>query len=580
MADQILESYFESFCDSQGLKFGNAENFEHFVNYCILSKYVPSIFDLGSLNVGKNGNYGIDGMAIIVNECIITSKKDIDSFIDRAGALKVELVFIQTKHSDSFDIGDFLKMTSAICDFCGKENRFITNPRLKDYFEIFQYIFKNLIKFTSRTCSAYYAYTGVKQDKKIDDVVSQQRSIIQSLDIFQSVDIEVSDSGALKKYYTQTENIIERTIDASYLTSLPLPKIEEVEEAFSGVISAKDLLAIITDEDSNMLRSLFSDNVRDFQGMNPVNSDIRSTLLNSSDRVLFPVLNNGITIVASDAQRARADVTLKNYQVVNGCQTCHVLYENREHIDGIFIPVKIISSKNNDAINKITKATNWQTKVNEEAFETTREFHKNLEQIFVIMQKKTGHSLYYERRSKQYWFNSKIKKYQIITMPVLLNCFMSMFLDMPHSTHQYYGTMLKEHRRNLFDDSHRLLPYYLSALLFNKVTSALYAKNMHPFHRDLKYIYLYCFKLLFWGGSPRAFNASNLDVHVESIINFLKDTARFEKCFDVITSEIDSASRSNDKGYTLARLKSFTNAMGARIIKSRGRLQQILPQLK
>lgn len=579
MSDQILESYFESFCDSQGLGKKSSENFEHFVDYCVLSKYIPSIFDLNNVNVGKNGNYGIDGMAIIVNECLITSKDDIDKFIEKTNSLKVELVFIQTKYSESFEFGDFLKMTSAICDFCGKENKFITNPKLKTYFDIFQYIFKNLIKFPSRSCSAYYAYTGVKQDKKIDDIINQQTDIIKKLNIFQSVEIEVSDANILKKYYTQTENIIERTIDASYLTSLPLPKIEEVEEAFSGVISAKDLITIITDEDENMLRSLFSDNVRDFQGMNPVNKDIRSTLLNGSDKILFPVLNNGITIVASDAQRARADVTLKNYQIVNGCQTCHVLYENRDNIEGIFIPVKIISSKNNDAINKITKATNWQTKVNEEAFETTRDFHKDLEQIFIIMQKDKGYNLYYERRSKQYWFNSKIKKYQIISMPIILNCFMSMFLDMPHSTHQYYGSMLKEHRKNLFDDSHRHLPYYLSAFLFNKITHMIYKKNLHISFRDLKYMYLYCFKLLFWSPSPQNFNSKSLDAHVESILKFIDKSQNFEKCFDLITSEISAANTQREKGYNLARLKSFTTTMNTRIVKARPKLRSILPKL-
>lgn len=363
------------------------------------------------------------------------------------------------------------------------------------------------------------------------------------------------------------------------MTSIPLPKLDEVTEVFSGVISATDLIDIITDEDKTLLKSLFSDNVRDFQGMNPVNKDIQDTLQDSHNKVLFPVLNNGITIVASQAKRVRTNITLTNYQVVNGCQTCHILFYNKDVLENVFVPVKIISSDSSETVNSITKATNWQTQVTEEAFETTRDFHKELEYIFLLLQKERGYNLYYERRSKQYAYRSKIKKYQIITMPILLYSFMSMFLDMPHSTQHYYGLMLKEHRKKIFDESHSLMAYYLSAFLFNKITWIIsQQKNIDL--RPIKYMYIYGFKVLLWGKSTPQLNSNIIDKQIKIILDFFDDIENIKKFFLIISKYIGQYCRKEKISYyRLSSLKNFTLVLGEALVKEREKNLHWLPQI-
>ncbi len=68
------------------------------------------------------------------------------------------------------------------------------------------------------------------------------------------------------------------------------------------------------------MRGLFYDNVRDFQGDNPVNKEIDDTL-KSDERDLFVLLNNGITIVAESLSKTGDIFTIEDYQIVNGCQT-------------------------------------------------------------------------------------------------------------------------------------------------------------------------------------------------------------------------------------------------------------------
>lgn len=576
MKDIILESYFSSFCESRGLK-KDSTDFEYFVNYSILSKYIP-IYDLSTVHVADNGNYGIDGIAIVVNDCLILSQKDIEHFLDKAASLRAEVIFIQSKRSDSFDSGEFLKFSSAIIDFL-TSSEMPTSPKIKDFRDIFNTILKNSIRFQEIKCNAYFAYTGIKQPSSADNIISQQEKIISELHIFEEVKFEITDSNILKKNYSQIENIIEKTIDATYLTSIPLPKLDEVTEVFSGVISATDLIKIITDEEKTLLKSLFSDNVRDFQGMNPVNKDIQNTLQNSHNKVLFPVLNNGITIVASQAKRVRTSITLTNYQIVNGCQTCHILFYNKDILENVFVPVKIISSDSSETVNSITKATNWQTQVTEEAFETTRDFHKELERVFLVLQKERGYNLYYERRSKQYAYHSKIKKYQIITMPILLYSFMSMFLDMPHSTQHYYGLMLKEHKKKIFDSSHSLMAYYLAAFLFNKITWIISQQKGIDL-RPLKYMYIYGFKILLWGNNLPQLNSTALDKQIKLALDFLDDIENIKKCFLVISKYIGQyCAKENINYYKLSSLKSFTMVLEKALIKEREEGLDWLPKL-
>lgn len=69
-----------------------------------------------------------------------------------------------------------------------------------------------------------------------------------------------------------------------------------MEQAFLGVMPARELMKLLADDDGQEIRkSVFEDNVRDFQGGDaPVNARIRETI-NGPHRQQFTVLNNGVT---------------------------------------------------------------------------------------------------------------------------------------------------------------------------------------------------------------------------------------------------------------------------------------------
>jgi hypothetical protein len=73
--------------------------------------------------------------------------------------------------------------------------------------------------------------------------------------------------------------------------------------------------------------------VRHFLGAeNSVNQSIAKTIDNQAARSRFPVLNNGVTVVSPDVVVQTNRLFIKNFQIVNGCQTSHVLFANRAHL--------------------------------------------------------------------------------------------------------------------------------------------------------------------------------------------------------------------------------------------------------
>jgi hypothetical protein len=73
---------------------------------------------------------------------------------------------------------------------------------------------------------------------------------------------------------------------------------------------------------------------------------------------------------------------LKDFQIVNGCQTSHVLFRNRALLQNVFVPIKIIVTADAEVTNLITKGTNRQTEVKVEAFESLNPFQKELEEFY------------------------------------------------------------------------------------------------------------------------------------------------------------------------------------------------------
>ena len=111
-----------------------------------------------------------------------------------------------------------------------------------------------------------------------------------------------------------------------------------------------------------MLTNTFEDNVRDFQGYNTVNKEIKETICNANDQNRFALLNNGITIIAKSIRVTGDTVELFDYQIVNGCQTSYVLYDNSSSINSeSYIVLKLVEVSDEIISDRVIFTTNRQT---------------------------------------------------------------------------------------------------------------------------------------------------------------------------------------------------------------------------
>ena len=98
--ESILENYLNDF--SELFNFKNEKQtkcFEHFVNYTAIPKLENTREAIEIVNVGGDSNPGIDGLAIVVNDHVVSTKEQVDYFLNALGRIEVEFYFTQAKTS-------------------------------------------------------------------------------------------------------------------------------------------------------------------------------------------------------------------------------------------------------------------------------------------------------------------------------------------------------------------------------------------------------------------------------------------------------------------------------------------------
>jgi hypothetical protein len=202
--------------------------------------------------------------------------------------------------------------------------------------------------------------------------------------------------------------------------------------------------------------------MRDFIADSDANAEIASTI-SSPRQAEFPLRNNGVTIVARKLQRTGNKFDLEDYQIVNGCQTSHVIYNERNALTSdVVVPVKIIVTDDDEVTSAVIRGSNVSNVFDKSQLWATEPFHKDVE-IFFEKGFEGDAKLYYERRRGQFGVDAKIEKVRIVTPKAVLKAFASMFLDRPHDVTKYYTLLEPEVGKTIFNPTHDLKIYYTAA---------------------------------------------------------------------------------------------------------------------
>jgi hypothetical protein len=471
MDNIILKGMLKDFVSKFELENNSTEiQFEKFLNYCLLNEDYYDSFEFDKVCTGEC--IGIDGIAIIIGGVIINDIDNADLFTK--GQFDVKFVFTQAKTSQKFNFGDFLKFVSTVKVYFGDNERAIP-PELKKAYEIKKLIYSKASKLRSLPIlHLVYGYTG-KFDLEATGLKSQIEQEIDEIRKipyhFSSVKWKVCDGEDIENLYREAQNEVQHKI--SFQRHIALPPINGVKSTYLGVIKCKDFVSLITKKDKDINKGVFLGNVRDFLGdKNQVNAEIEKTLESIDEKDRFAILNNGVTIVAKKVTPSGDTFELSQFQIVNGCQTSHVLFNNSNLLtEDMYLTVKLIETSDLDISGSIIATTNSQSQVTKEAFATIRPYHRRLEDFFKSL-RDSGYMYYYERRPHQYDELDNIKQKQIASAPVLIKSYISVVLEEPHKVHYYYGQLLYEYNSNetneLFSESDHPGLYFLSHHIVSK----------------------------------------------------------------------------------------------------------------
>lgn len=230
---------------------------------------------------------------------------------------------------------------------------------------------------------------------------------------------------------------------------------------------------------------------------------------------------------------------LSDFQIVNGCQTCNILYQCKEvpGIDRLKVSVKIIVSSNKEIRDKIIIANNSQTEVKQEQLISLLETQQQIEDYYNAQN--SYEKLYYERRSKQYKNGiTQVPAFKIVTIPNQIQSFVSMMMGKPDKVRGYYGSIVDEFDkagRKIFAVDTKPDLYYTSALTSYKMGEFFNNGIIPRKYKKVKFHILLAFRLMCEKFPIPQFNSNRVQTYCEHLCKILCNE---EDCRDGFTAAL------------------------------------------
>jgi len=447
----------------------SSEQFEIYSIYSVLNGGLGESIDPVEAHL-EGSEFGLDGLAILVQGRLVTNKVEAEEAIEDIRSPSIDFHFFQSKTGTSFDYGNMSKFFDSIAGFFDSSMKG-ESPQLDDLLDAKDFLYEHGIGRRNPGIHAYYVCTGnYDRPARLEKLISNTRTQWSDLNIFDPdrQKIEMVGARELQRLYRAAASSVESTID--FPRNVVLPAHGSVEEAYIGYLTADQLLNIISirgddGEISEINKSVFFDNIRDFDPDSKINKDISATLA-AGEGSDFVFRNNGITVVSKSIDRTGDKFRIEDYQIVNGCQTSNIVFNNRGNVNEVNIPFRLIGTKDDNFISSIIAGTNRQNSVREEQFWALRPFMKNFEEYCSSLDDE--HKIFFERRENQFR-GQKVEKARIVQPSTLMKVVAATILHQPNRSARDYRGISAEYQDRLFQDDHDVRLYYAACYLNYKL---------------------------------------------------------------------------------------------------------------
>ena len=439
--------------------------FELFACEQVLKDSELSVDELSLGVVGGGNDGGIDGVYAFVNEQLIADDSDIfetDFSASRfISGVPLKLRLVQAKRGNSFSekaIDAVSDSTSRLLDLELSEEYLKTlySSEVVERFVLFR---RALERLAVRHPSVHIEFSYVSRgDKDTINPKVQQKAT----DLEKEFAKTVSGATGVVSFLGADELWTSASAAPNYTLQLAYRENATSGPSHVALVSLRDYVAFLSDEEGNLIRHIFDWNVRDYQGNIEVNKEIKASL-EDTEAPDFWWLNNGVTIICSKASIQGKTYTLDDVQIVNGLQTSYTTYQalfavgKDEPVFDRTLLVRILQTADPATRDRVIRATNRQTSVPEASLRATDDTQRRIEAYFA------SNDLYYDRR-KNYYRNNGKSMDRIIGIPLLAQTIMAVGLGRPDDSRARPSSLLKSDKdyETMFS-SDIPLPIYLWA---------------------------------------------------------------------------------------------------------------------
>lgn len=465
----IMEKIIKGEAEEQGKNY--EEYFEIYSAAQILKDYDLTYSDIEYSNVGNGRDGGVDSIYTILNGELI--KEDTEYNVNGRNN-SIEVIIVQSKTAKNFKesvVVNFREVTRDLFDISPEEYsddiRRRYNDDLRDKVGIFKSVYQNTMsKFPDLKFSYYYCSLGEEVHPNVRGKVENLKTLISKMFTGAKFNFE----------FVGASNLIElnrRVRSVSRAMELAESPITTSTGSYLCLVNLKKYYDFVCDNGS-LARSIFESNVRDYNGNVTVNKGIKETLKNGKEDFWF--LNNGVTIITSKAILSGKTLTIENPQVVNGLQTSCEIYshfsDSDKIIEGRNLLVRVVCEEDEDARDRIIRATNSQTSIPPASLRSADNIHRDIEEFFKI------NDYYYERR-KNFYKNEGKHPAKIVSISFLSQCVMALALLQPDSARARPSTLINDNNRyiKIFNQDYGLALYLNSFLVVKKIDKYMKKKN-------------------------------------------------------------------------------------------------------
>jgi len=345
--------------------------------------------------VDGGGDGGIDSIYFFVNGVLFDEDLDLSS-LKRNPTLR--LVIVQSKTSSGFSEESIHKLIASTRDLfdLSKHISELETVYNKNLLNVIDHFRRTHLELTSKFPSVSFDYRvaakAIEVHENTGRKVIELKSTLESL--FNPVVFNF-------EFLTAQKLLSSARRSPTRTSSLRLAEtpISTGEEGFICLAAIKDFLPFITDEAGHIRAHLFEGNVRDYQGKTEVNKEIRLTL-DSAGTEDFWWLNNGVSVICSDASLSGKTLTIEDAEIVNGLQTSREVYHSLHGKDlsneTRHIMLRVLKPTTAESRDRIIKATNSQTAIPVASLRSTDKIHRDIEDYLYPK------GYFYDRRKNYY----------------------------------------------------------------------------------------------------------------------------------------------------------------------------------